>query len=109
MCGGNSKTDDSSGLRVYILKRFEEGGEDWSKGMDFVVAHSEEEAKEIAAAHHPVKQDEYKEVESIDLDVPRFVYGCFYERKIIHSALCLVSLANILQFVPDLLTQITPF
>lgn len=75
----------SENLKVFILKRFrEEERDDWSKGMDLVIAHDEVEAKDLATRHYPVKEEEYKEIEVIELDNAKFVFGYFYERTVIH-------------------------
>ncbi len=83
MCEASQVINEN--LKVFILKRFREEEEDnWSKGMDLVIAHNEVEAKDLAIRHYPVKEDEYKEIEIIVLDVAKFVCGYFYERTVIH-------------------------
>ncbi len=88
MCGAvQSASQQNEGLRVFVLRRFvEEGDSDWHKGLDVVVAHNEEEARDLAEAAHPgnKKFGPYKSVKIIDIDKPHFAYGRAFDAQFIH-------------------------
>lgn len=87
MCGAGAHEAPDVGLRVFVLRRYvEEGDADWLKGLDVVVAHDEEEAKELAEAAHPGvrKMGPYKSVKIIDTDRPHFAYGRAVDLQPIH-------------------------
>lgn len=74
-------------LKVFVLRRYvEEGDADWLKGLDVVVAHTLQEAIELAEAKHPgsKKFGVYKSYKVVDVTHPHFAYGRAFDAKVIH-------------------------
>jgi len=74
-------------LKVFVLRRYiEDGDADWLKGLDVVVAHTLQEAIDLAEATHPGtrKYGEYKSYKVVDLSYPHFAYGRAFDLQVIH-------------------------
>ena len=74
-------------MKVFVLRRYiEEGDSDWLKGLDVVVAHTLQEAIDLAEATHPgsKKFGEYKSYKVVDVSYPHFAYGRAFDLQVVH-------------------------
>ena len=74
-------------LKVFVLRRYKgEDDPDVFRGLDVVVAHTLEEAIDLAEATHPgtKKYGAYKSYRVVDLSYPHFAYGRAFEVQAVH-------------------------